>query len=109
MSSWKDDGEEGEEEEEDFENDYKTAEDRIMFLIDVRSHMFEKNKLNEVHFDNCIKVVLAVMKTKIVASDKSSIGVIFFGTVRNTRRPLGYGITIGSNIDAIYFSITGKG
>jgi uncharacterized protein YegL len=84
MSSWKDDGEEGEEEEEDFENDYKTAEDRIIFLIDVRSHMFEKNKLNEVHFNNCIKVVLAVMKTKIVASDKSSIGVIFFGTVRKT-------------------------
>jgi Ku70/Ku80 N-terminal alpha/beta domain len=81
MSSWKDDGDE-EEEEEDFENDYKTAEDRIIFLIDVRSYMFEKNKLNEVHFNNCIKVVLAVMKTKIVASDKSSVGVIFFGTVR---------------------------
>lgn len=84
MSSWKDDGEEGEEDEEDFESDYKTAEDRIILLIDVRSHMFEKNKLNEIHFNNCIKVVLAVMKTKIVASDKSSVGVIFFGTVCDT-------------------------
>ena len=81
MSNWKEyDGEE-EEEDEDDENDYKSAEDRIIFLIDARSDMFEKNNLGEVHFQNCVKVALAVMKSKIVASDKSSIGIIFFGTV----------------------------
>ena len=82
MSSWKD-GEEAEEEDEDEdnENDYRSAEDRIIFLIDARSDMFERNNLGEVHFENCVKVALAVMKSKIVASDKSSIGIIFFGTV----------------------------
>ena len=83
MSSWKEsNSSDNEEEEEESENDFKTAEDRIIFLIDARSNMFEKNALGEVHFENCVKVALAVMKTKIVASDKSSIGIIFFGTVR---------------------------
>jgi hypothetical protein len=72
--------EEREEEEED-EDDFKTAEDRIVFLIDARPDMFEKNRLGEVHFENCVKVALAIMKTKIIASEKSSIGIIFFGTV----------------------------
>ena len=86
MSSWKDgEGEhEEEDEDDDNENDYRSAEDRIIFLIDARSDMFEKNSLGEVHFENCVKVALAVMKSKIVASDKSSIGIIFFGTVSHT-------------------------
>lgn len=82
MSSWKEnDGEEEDEEDEENENDYKSAEDRIIFLIDARSNMFEKNSLGEVLFENCVQVALAVMKSKIVASDNSSISVIFFGTV----------------------------
>lgn len=80
-AEWKGD-QEGDEEEDDNENDYKSSEDRIIFLIDARSDMFEKNSKGEVHFENCVKVALAVMKTKIVASDKSSVGIIFFGTVR---------------------------
>ena len=82
MSSWKENSDDEDDEEEENENDYKTAEDRIVFLIDARSQMFEKNALGEIHFENCVKVALAVMKSKIVASDKSSIGIIFFGTVR---------------------------
>lgn len=82
MSSWKENSDDEDDDEDENENDYKTAEDRIIFLIDARSHMFEKNALGEIHFENCVKVALAVMKSKIVASDKSSIGIIFFGTVR---------------------------
>lgn len=81
MSSWKDDAEDDDDEEN--EDDYKSSEDRIIFLIDARSNMFEKNKTGEIHFENCVKMALAVMKSKIVASDKSSIGIIFFGTVRS--------------------------
>ena len=47
-----------------------------------RSDMFETNNLGEVHIKNCMSVALAVMKSKIIASEKSSIGLIFFGTVR---------------------------
>lgn len=92
MSSWKEGSDGEDDDEEENENDYKTAEDRIIFLIDARSNMFEKNALGEIHFENCVKVALAVMKTKIVASDKSSIGIIFFGTVRKIRRPPSYDI-----------------
>ena len=89
MSSWKENSDGEDDDEEENENDYKTAEDRIIFLIDARSNMFEKNARGEIHFENCVKVALAVMKTKIVASDKSSIGIIFFGTVRtHARRPV---------------------
>jgi hypothetical protein len=42
--------------------------------------MFEKNKNNEINFQNCLKVALAVMKSKIISNEKSSIGLIFFGT-----------------------------
>ena len=87
MSSWKEGSDGEDDDEEENENDYKTAEDRIIFLIDARSNMFEKNALGEIHFENCVKVALAVMKTKIVASDKSSIGIIFFGTVSTIMRP----------------------
>ena len=57
----------------------QAGEDRIIFLIDARHAMFEKNRSGEVHIENCMKVALAVMKTKIIASEKSAVGVIFFG------------------------------
>jgi hypothetical protein len=41
--------------------------------------MFEKNRSGEVHIVNCLRVTLEVMKAKIIASEKSAIGVIFFG------------------------------
>lgn len=83
MSNWQDrDDEDGEEEkDEEYENECKNTEDRIIFLIDARAEMFEKNRLGERAFENCLKVVLAVMKSKIITSEKSSIGLIFFGTV----------------------------
>ena len=101
MSNWKEGSDGEDDDEEENENDYKTAEDRIIFLIDARSNMFEKNALGEVHFENCVKVALAVMETKIVASDKSSIGIIFFGTVRTIVR-LPSSITMSNKVPIHY-------
>jgi hypothetical protein len=69
-----------EEDGEEDENEFKTGEDRIIFLIDARSAMFEKNSLGEVHLQNALSVALAVMKTKIISSSKSAVGIMFFGT-----------------------------
>lgn len=54
--------------------------DRIIFLIDARTSMHEKNLKGESHLLNGLKVALEVMKTKIIAQDNSSVGVTFFGT-----------------------------
>jgi ATP-dependent DNA helicase 2 subunit 1 len=79
MSWWNKEGEENEEEENDEEDEFKTPNDRIIFLIDARSPMFETNDKGESHMKNCLSVALAVMKTKIIANDKASIGLTFFG------------------------------
>lgn len=50
MSSWiKDDIEEGEEGEEE-EDIFKSVNDHLIFLIDARENMFEKNLRQEVYF-----------------------------------------------------------
>lgn len=82
MSWWNKDQEEEEQEEENEDSDYKAADDKIIFLIDCRHDMFGKNSKGEVHLVNCLRVLVEVMKTKVVASDKSSVGVVFYGTVR---------------------------
>ena len=73
-----------EDETENLEQDFKTSEDRCIFLIDARKEMFEKNRSGEIHIINCMKVALEVMKSKIISSEKSSIAVIFFGTKHAT-------------------------
>ncbi len=79
MSWWNKDGEDNEEEENDEEDEYKTPNDRIIFLIDARQPMLETNQKGESLIKNCLSVALAVMKTKIIANDKASIGITFFG------------------------------
>ena len=55
--------------------------DRIIFLIDGRQAMTEKNTNGETHLQNSLTIALAVMKSKIIASgESSSIGLAFFGT-----------------------------
>ncbi len=79
MSFWEK-SEDEEENQEDEEEEFKNVNDRIIFLIDARSSMLEKNLKSESHLINCLKVALEVMKTKIIAQDNSSVGVTFFGT-----------------------------
>lgn len=75
-----DENEEGEEGGGDEEDDpYKSVNDHILFLIDAREDMHSKNKSGETHFLNSLKVALAVMKSKIISSDKDSVGIILFG------------------------------
>ena len=40
--------------------------------------------MKEIHIVNCLKVALSSMKSKIITNEKSSIGVIFFGTKHNS-------------------------
>jgi len=72
-----DDGGGGEREEEE---EQKQGDERIVFLIDSRRKMFEqKNDGGDCHLRDCLLVVLAVMKAKIVSLEKCYLGVTFFG------------------------------
>ena len=99
MASWNEDGNESND-DEDLEEEYKSIDDNIIFLIDSRKAMYENNVSGEVRFShtkanivipfqlkcylvNVLKLSLAVMKSKIVADDKFSIGIVFFGTVND--------------------------
>ena len=77
------DGEEGEEGEDggEDEEELSAGDDRIIFLIDCRKPMLEKNVKGEIHLQNCLAVALEVIKSKIIASNKSSVGITMFGTV----------------------------
>ena len=46
--------------------------------------MKEKNAKGEVHLRNCLQVLVEVIKSKIVADDKSYIGLTLFGTVNTS-------------------------
>lgn len=71
-----------EEEEEDVDDaEYKSFEDHIIFLVDCRKDMFKQNSKGEIMVVNALKLLIAVLKSKIVASDKSCVGCILFGTV----------------------------
>lgn len=81
MSSWNKDEDEEEEEGDDEESELKTKQDRIIFLIDAREAMITPNATGEPILVNCLKLVLAVMKSKIISNDSSAMGLTFFGTV----------------------------
>jgi hypothetical protein len=66
---------------DDGEDECRTFEDQVIFLIDASDSMNGCNTHGEVHMVNCLRVALATMKSKIIASAKTSVGVIFFNTV----------------------------
>jgi len=72
-----------EDEEEEDDDDYGSVEDHIIFLIDTRKDMMKQNSKGEIVFLNILKLLLHVLKSKIVLSDKSCVGAICFGSVRN--------------------------
>lgn len=80
MSLWeRDNEEENEENEADEDEEFRNQTDRMIFLIDARESMLQSNKKGETQLQNCLSVVLEVIKTKIISQDASTIGVIFFG------------------------------
>ncbi len=82
MSWWDKDGEGSDDEDADGgEGEFNTVNDRIIFLIDGRAGMSERNTNGETHLQNSLTIALAVMKSKIIASgENASIGLAFFGT-----------------------------
>lgn len=81
MSFWENrEAEDNEEEGLDEDEEFKSSNDRIIFLIDCRDAMYSENNNGERYIVNCLRVVLEVMKTKVVAQDSSSIGITFFGS-----------------------------
>lgn len=78
-SQWS--NEEEEEEEDVDESEYKTFEDHIIFLIDGRKDMYKSNSKGEIMIVNALKLLIAVLKSKIVASDKSCVGCVIYGAV----------------------------
>jgi hypothetical protein len=98
MSWWDKDAGEGSDDEdgEGGEGDFNTVNDRIIFLIDGRAAMAERNSNHESHLQNSLTIALAVMKSKIIASgESSSIGLAFFGT--KDKDTTGEGSTITSS------------
>jgi hypothetical protein len=98
MSWWDKDAGEGSDDEdgEGGEGDFNTVNDRIIFLIDGRGAMAERNSNHESHLQNSLTIALAVMKSKIIASgESSSIGLAFFGT--KDKDTTGEGSTITSS------------
>lgn len=86
MSSWADrSAEEAEEEEDGVEADFRSADDHVLFLVDARPAMFSRSDCGEAFIVNCLRVAQSVMKSKIVASDRSTVGVILFGAVSRIR------------------------
>lgn len=76
MSHW-----EEENEEDDEDSEMKSNDDHIIFLIDCRKAMYAKNSKGEIIIINVLKMLLSVLKSKIIASDKTCIGAICFGCV----------------------------
>ena len=79
-----DEGEDSDLEGEGGGDDFRSYEDQIIFLIDARENMSTKNSRGEVHMINSLRVAFAVMKSKIIASANTSVGIIFFGTEKRS-------------------------
>lgn len=84
MSGWGDrrDPEEEEGEEDALDEEYRSAEDHVLFLIDSRPSMFARSASGEAWIVNCLRVAQSVMKSKVVSSEKSCVGIFLFGAVR---------------------------
>lgn len=62
--------------DQDNSEDYEIGHDRIIFLIDGRSSMFDRyTSKNESYIANCLSLALAVMKSKIIANENTFIGM----------------------------------
>jgi hypothetical protein len=87
-----------EEEEEDYELP-ETGKDALIVVLDVRKNMFEspskaqdkevenededmeEDQESSTWFHECIKLLIKMLKSKIIANDNSLLSIVFFGTV----------------------------
>lgn len=63
----------------DNELQYKTVDDRIIFLIDVRANMFISLGNQEAFLHNIFRFILETLKSLIISNENSSIGILLFG------------------------------
>lgn len=73
-----DEGGAGKDEDEEM-LEQRQGDDRIIFLIDAREEMLEKNEAGESHIRDALLVAVTVLKTKIASQEKCFVGVTFFG------------------------------
>jgi len=76
------------EEDDEFETIFHA--DHIMFLVDVRAPMLERNAAGRTHIEDTIGVIIHIMKQKTTARDNSAIGIIFLGTGKTTNNDQHY-------------------
>lgn len=79
-SSWTGDEDE-DQDESNLDDEFRSFDDNLIFLIDARLDMFRKHSnYDTTYMVNSLRVVHATMKAKIIATDRDSIGVFLFGT-----------------------------
>ena len=72
---------ENEENEDESEEWPKSRNDVIMFMIDARPKMRGTNSKGATYLHDCLSVVLAIFKRKIIEDENVLLGITFFGTV----------------------------
>ena len=77
-----DDEIDNEQSDDDVTNSFKNAYDRLIFLID--ANMFDSkvhtSQSSRNYLLDSLNVALKVLKSKIISDEKSSVGVIFYGS-----------------------------
>jgi len=63
-------------------DEFKTANDHVIVLVDCRANMFSKNEDGETHFSLAMQLAHQLLKMKVISSDKSTVGITLFGTVQ---------------------------
>ncbi|XP_064600054.1 X-ray repair cross-complementing protein 5-like [Liolophura sinensis] len=80
-------GDDDDENEEEFEGDYKQSwgqKDGLIFLIDCSQSMFEPAEEDEESsFEICIKCAKTTLQNKIISSDKDVVGIVFYATKKS--------------------------
>lgn len=69
------------EEEEQWEQP-ESGRDALLVLVDVRPAMAQPCGSNSTWLRAVIELLVRLTKSKVVASDNSLLGVVFFGSVR---------------------------
>ena len=76
------DDERDEQSDDEVTNSFKNAYDRLIFLID--ANMFNTKAYSSYtprnYLLDSLNVVLKVLKSKIISDEKSSLGLIFYGS-----------------------------
>ena len=68
------------EDEDDGDEELRTVNDNLIFLINARASMFQENNKGVSHIIDALAFALDVMKRFIVRNPKDSVGIVLYGT-----------------------------